>query len=144
MNTIVRIIVVLSVTLLVGCSNSVQRLELDSLPQPPAEKGLVYFFREKAFQGSAVTFGVYDGSDKIGVLQAGTFFFIEAEPGLHTYSAKTEVSDRLHVVVEAGRSHFIEGSVRLGLFVGQPELRLVNETEGKVAVEGLRPIVWTR
>ncbi len=143
MRRMVLVTVAVSALAIGGCS-SVQRLELSVLPEPSVEKGLVYFFREKAFQGSAVTLSVYDGDDKIGVLQNGTFFFIEAGPGLHTYSAKTEVSDRIHVAVEAGKCCFVKASTRLGLFVGQPELSLVNEAEGKAIVEELDYAVWKR
>jgi len=127
---------------LVGCGGSVKRLQLESLPEPPAGKGLVCFFRDGAFLGSAVSFSVYDEREKIGVLQSGTYFFVEAEPGLHTYVAKTEVSDRLHVVVEENQTVFIAGSAKLGAFVGQPVLRLANESEGRARIKELRPIAW--
>ena len=126
----------------VGCGGSVRRLELESLPEPPANKGLVCFFREGAFLGCAVNFSVYDDREKIGVLRNDSYFFVEAEPGLHTYVAKTEVSDRLHVVVEENQTLFIAGSTKLGAFVGQPVLRLANESEGRAKIKELTPIAW--
>lgn len=121
----------------VGCT-SVQKQSLNELPQVQSEKGLVYFYREKAFVGGGMSYYVCENGEKLGALQSGTFFFVEPEPGLHIYTAKTETENKVTLEIEKGKTYYIKGEIKMGVLVGQPELTIVHELEGKGEIPNLQ------
>ena len=53
---------------------------------PPEGKGLVVFFREKKFAGSAIRYKVREGTTELGTLISGGYFVHVADPGAHAYT----------------------------------------------------------
>ena len=120
-----------------GCT-SLQYQKLDKLPTVSEDKGLIYFFREKEFVGSMVSYYIYEGNEKLGGLQNGTFFYIEPTPGPHTYRAKTEAEEKVTINVVAGETYYVKAEVKMGLLCGQPDLTIVHELEGKSDIPNLK------
>ena len=104
-------------------------------------KGLVYFYREKSFVGSMVSYYVYEGEIKLGALKNGTFFFVDADPGEHKYRAKTEAGEDVTIKVEAGKTYYARGSVKMGVFAGRPELLEVSASEAGAKMPTLNYVV---
>ena len=120
-----------------GCA-SVEYKEIDTMPEVRADEGLVYFFREKKFAGSAVSYYIYEDNRRIGALKNGTFFYVRAEPGTHTYTAKTEATETVTLEVEAGETYYIKGEVDMGFFAGRPDLTIVAAQEGQSEIPNLK------
>lgn len=123
--------------LLAGCvTGTLQPTNL--IPEPEPDTGLVYFYREKRFSGGAVSYNIKEGDKVLGPIKNGTYFFVHAEPGVHTYTASTEETKSRTLTVEAGKTYYIECGVDVGFFVGQPVLKIVTADEAKAVIPGLK------
>lgn len=126
--------------LLASCAG-VQKAGAPAQPdRPEPGKGMVVFYRESSFVGMAVGFKVKEGGRAIGGLPNGSYFVTQAEPGLRTYTAATEATETATLTVEAGKTHYIRGSIKMGAFVGRPELLIVAPEEGVRAIAGLKRV----
>lgn len=81
--------------------------------------------------GMAISCNVREGDKVIGAIAHGTYFFVFAEPGRHTYSASTEGTSSRTLDVEAGKTYYIEASVEMGILAGHPSLKIANDAEAK-------------
>lgn len=118
------------VTVLIGCA-SVSKQAANVYPEPKPAKGLIYFYREKKFMGMAVSYNVKENEKVIGAIANGTYFFVFADPGKHSYTASTEASSSRTVDVEGGKTYYIEAGVEMGVFAGHPALKIASEAEAK-------------
>jgi hypothetical protein len=107
------------------------------MPTVQADKGLVYFYRESSFKGAAIHYDISDNGTVIGALQSGTYFYENATPGPHTYSAKTEASSEVTLNVEAGKTYYVKGSITFGFVAGHPKLEIADETAAQAALAKL-------
>ena len=137
LSTATILLVAFAATHLSGCA-SVRYEDLESIPDVQADKALVLFYRKSAMGGSALTYQVHDGTDLIGVLRSGTFFYLHTKPGAHTYSAQTVVSNSIAIDVVEGETYFIEGDVTMGYRVGHPRLRQRQANKAQPAIAKLR------
>ncbi len=96
---------------------------------------LIYFYRENKLMGMAISYNVNEGDQVIGALAHGTYFFVFADPGRHTYSATTEATSSRTLEVEGGKTYYIEASVELGVLAGHPALRIANQDEAKSVLQ---------
>lgn len=120
----------------VGCTST-------QIAPRPAEftakpgNGLVYFYREKSFVGMAVSYYVTEGETRLGAMKNGTFFTVDAAPGKHTYSAKTEVTREITLDVKEGETYYVKGGVTMGALAGRPSLTGVTEGEARDKISAL-------
>ena len=89
---------------------------------PPEGKGLVVFFREKKFAGSAIRYKVREGTTELGTLLSGGYFVHVAEPGAHAYTVHSEAKDVMNLEVEAGETYVVIGAITMGFMAGRPNL----------------------
>ena len=120
-----------------GCA-SVSRQATNIYPEAKPDKGLVYFFRERKFVGGAISYNVKENGNIIGAIGNGTYFFMFADPGSHSYSASTEATSSRTLDIEAGKTYYIECSVEMGVFAGRPSLKITSEAEGKAVLPSLQ------
>ena len=118
------------VVLFSGCA-SVNRQAVQVFPPAQTDKGVVYFFREHKLVGCAISYNIKEGDKVLGPAGNGTYFFVIAEPGSHTYTASTESATSRTINVEAGKIYYVECGVEMGVFAGRPSMRIVAEEEGK-------------
>jgi len=124
------------VAMLTGCA-SVSRQTTNVFPEPNPDKGLVYFFREKKFKGMSISYNVKENGQVVGALANGTYFFVFADPGKHSYTASTEASSTRSLDIEAGKTYYIEAGVEMGLFTGRPSLKIASDVEAKSVLPNL-------
>lgn len=120
-----------------GCA-SVTTQATNVFPEAKPDKGLVYFYREKKFVGSMISYNIKHQDVVIGALANGTYFFYEVNPGSHTFSASTEATVSRTLTVEAGKTYYIAGSVEMGVLAGRPGLTIPSEAEAKAVLPGLK------
>lgn len=123
--------------LLLGCA-SVHRQDIYRYADNKPGLGVVYFVREHRFTGSAISYDIEENGKVIGALANGTYFFVYAQPGTHSYSASTEVTSTCKVEVEAGKTYYVEGRVKFGILAPRPSLTLENELRGRSLLSAAR------
>jgi hypothetical protein len=119
-----------------GCAGMTRSTEHPT-PSIQPDHGLVYFFRESSFKGGAIQYDVRDNGNVIGALQSGTYFFENATPGKHTYSAKTEAESDVTIDVAAGQTYYVQGTISMGFFAGHPHLKLADASTAQPALAKL-------
>lgn len=109
-----------------------------SQPQISDTQALVYFYRPGKFTGSAVNYYINDNVVPVGALKSGSFFYYLANPGNHVFWSETEEKSSVHISAIAGETYYVEGGVRMGMWIGVPSLTLVPEQVGKNAIQKLK------
>jgi hypothetical protein len=114
--------------------------KIEGVPDAKPEPGqsVVYFYREKKFVGSAITYYIYDSDKKIGGLKTGTYFYYVASLGEHTFCAETETKVCKTLQLQVNTVYYIRGDVDLGFWVGRPNLTIVSNLEGKATIPNLQ------
>lgn len=91
------------------------------------DQALVVFFRAKKFSGGAIQFNVKDSDKHYGQLKNGTIMKVYTEPGEHTFFSQVISSDAITLNLEAGRTYYVQGSVKVGALAGRPKFNEVDE-----------------
>lgn len=99
-----------------------------ALPQPPAGKGQIVFFRPGGM-GFAVGCSVNENGQKVSSLGAGRYFIMVAAPGRHEFTAKSEAKDTLALEVEADETQFASCKIKMGIMIGRPDIRPSTEAD---------------
>jgi hypothetical protein len=107
------------------------------LPQLEAGKGLVVFYRLGKFGGSAIRFNLNHAEGFMGQLLNDTWLYKSVEPGEHTFWSQVISQDSITIRVEAGKTYYVKGVVKMGLVVGRPTFTQVSEQEGLNDLAGL-------
>jgi hypothetical protein len=71
----------------------------------------------------------------IGETAPNTYFYKEIAPGEHQLSTESEFSENnITLKAEAGKNYFVQQYIKMGVFVGGANLKMVPEEEGKIQV----------
>lgn len=101
---------------------------------PPNGKAGVYIYRN-TFVGQALKKDVSIDGAILGETANKVYFYKVVEPGKHVVSTESEFSDNtLSFDAEAAKNYYIEQYIKMGVFVGGANLRMVDEEEGKNGV----------
>jgi len=101
------------------------------VPQADPDKALVVFYRVKNFKGGAVRFNVQHAEGVIGTLNNGSFFYTYLEPGQHTFWAQVISQDSITLTLEAGKTYYVKGETKVGIYAGRPGFVAVSESQAK-------------
>ena len=98
----------------------------------------LYIYRDGG-PGTALKKDVFVNGDCVGETAPNVFFYHEVKGGgQHTISTESEFSPNdLLVETESGQNYFIEQYIKIGVFVGGADVKLVDEDEGKKDIEDL-------
>jgi len=135
MRNLLRTATVLFVLLLVAaCATTGPQFE--AATGVPADRALVYVYREAGFVGGGVSYMVRANDVEVSTLPAGGYFVYHAVPGEIEFSAKTEARTSVTIDAEAGKTYYIKGTIGVGVFVGHPHLAVVpNDVGAREIVE---------
>lgn len=106
---------------------------------PPSEgKAGLYIFRGGG-PGSALKKDIWIDGKCLGQSAPKVFFFEEvAGDQKHTISTESEFSPNdLSLVTASNRNYFVQQYIKMGVFVGGANLRVVDESEGKRQIQKL-------
>ena len=114
-------------------NRNTSRLPLD------ADYAAVYIYRPKMAVGSAIGYKVRMDTDSVvGRARNGKKFEVRVRDfGKHTFWAKTESADSVTIDVQRGQEYFIRCAMGIGVFVGKPDLNLV---ENHIAIKEFEEI----
>lgn len=107
-------------------------------PKLGADKGRVYFYRNKGELGAGVQPALQFDGAVVGKSQPGGYFYVDTTPGSHEAMASTEVERKLSFTVDKGEVKYVRTSVSMGLFVGHVVPQLVSATEAQPQLALLR------
>lgn len=98
------------------------------LPEPNDTNGQIVFFRPSG-QGGAIACSVHENGEKVSSLGGGRYFIMDATPGRHEFSVKTETTDTIALEVESGERQWVSCKIKMGLLVGRPDMRPATEED---------------
>jgi hypothetical protein len=94
---------------------------------PEVGKGQIVFYRTGGFVGAAISCNVRENDALIGGLSGGKYFVVQAQPGKHTYTTKSEAKDTLNMEVESGETYYVRCTIGAGVMAGRPNLSPVDK-----------------
>ncbi len=102
---------------------------------PSIGKSGLYIYRS-GFFGGALKKDIWVNDECIGESAPNVFFYIEVEGDKeHKVSTESEFSPNdIMIAVKSGLNYCIKQYIKLGLFVGGADLKVVDEKKGKEAV----------
>ena len=83
----------------------------------------VYFYRKASLKGAAINYNIYDDTVLIGKMTPGQVLVYYAKPGTRQFVAKMEAKSSTIMIVESGKTYFVECGVSVGVVVGNPTMR---------------------
>lgn len=101
--------------------------------EAPADRALIYVVRPTSI-GFAIKSFFFVDQEILGINRGSSYFFALVEPGRRVFWSKSENVDALEVMVEAGRTYFIQQHVRMGGFRARTKLELLDDTSGAEAL----------
>jgi hypothetical protein len=137
-------LVVMTTSLFAGCASvpmeSTERSNSLKSFNPPQDGNAALYIYRSGVLGGALKKDVWLDGKCVGETAPDIFFYEEVEGGKpHKVSTESEFSPNdMDIYAEAGKTYFIEQYLKMGLFVGGADLKLVDETTGKAAVSGLK------
>ena len=85
------------------------------ISQPPQDKALVTFVRP-SIVGGAVTFGIWDSENLVGVMNAGKCIQYQAAPGEHYFLARAENWSCVKADLAPGKHYVIKTNPMFGVW----------------------------
>ena len=127
------ILIVFLFSFMVGCSAvgkmpTAVDLKIRDL-HPPEGKALVYVLRPTSI-GSIVKMEVTANGQYIGATGGKRYIYTLLDPGKYIFSSKAENTSELHIVLEAGKTYYLEQKVKMGLIMARNELLRLDDIEG--------------
>jgi hypothetical protein len=122
----------LIVLLIPGCATLGPNYQkVDKIPEG---MGLVYIYRPNSFWGGGVSYYVNTGQTVITTLHSGGYYPYFAKPGELELWARTEAKTAVTLDVKAGETHYVKGTIGIGVVVGHPHLILVSKDVGEAEI----------
>jgi hypothetical protein len=130
------VLVGLSLVLVAGCAASGRAFEPISVKN---DESVVYVYRPThSYAGSAVSLPIRVDGEHIGRLPNSGYVYRLLTPGRHVVSSSTEVKAEVPFEAEGGKAYYISAGLEMGYFVGRPNLTMVPEEQGKLAILGTK------
>lgn len=132
-------------SLFVGCalvptnSNPAAANQLKQVQAPGEGKAGLYIYRSSSVVGAALKKDIWVDEECVGESARGVFFYKEIEGNKeHTIATESEFSPNLLVVkTDAGKNYFVQQYIKMGVFVGGANLKLVDEKQGQADIQKL-------
>lgn len=130
---------IVSSLVMTGCASvpmapKEQDIAMKKFEAPVANKAGLYVYRN-TFVGQALKKAVSLDGKLIGQTANKVYFYKPVDPGQHVLSTESEFGDNsLKFEASAGKNYFFEQYIKMGVFVGGANIRMVTEDEGKKAI----------
>jgi len=87
---------------------------LEPLPEPQADKGLIFVIRTANMVGAALSAKLAMDRNWVGVNRRSNYFYLAVEPGPHYFCVDANGRGLLSLVIEAGKTYYIEEKITMG------------------------------
>jgi hypothetical protein len=102
--------------------------------EPAPVLGNLYIVRKTTFVGSAIDISVKIDEQFIGIIQPGSYHFLELPPGEYTISAQTNGTVGKKVIdIVAGKNHFLQAEPPI-MFKTEVQVERLGDEEGRKLV----------
>ena len=109
------------------------------VPEPPAGKGQVVFFRRSSLMGMPYWTNVRENEAAYGKLGNGAYFIQPLEPGVHTFDTSVLGKDSMKVQVDPGETYYVEGKITMAL-IGYTIVMVPSDAATfRKVLKGMRP-----
>ena len=122
-------VVLASLTLSVPALASESTPEQVVVPNPPAGKSEVVFFRHAGFAGSAISCAPSENGKKISSLSPGRFAILVTDPGPHVYAGGSNVKDGVALNLKPDSITYVQCTIRVGFWVGLPVFTIAHDED---------------
>ena len=65
---------------------------------------------------------VRENGVEINKMSNGAYFIADVEPGTHTFTAESEIVNKLTLEIDPGETYFVKGEFSMGLVINHPNL----------------------
>jgi hypothetical protein len=89
------------------------------------------FSRPKKFTASAIRFNGHHSGGSLGTLRIGTLRYRYFQPEQHQFWSQGISQDSIMLNVAPGKVYFVNGGTKMGVVVGRPKFRQVDESTGR-------------
>ena len=133
-------IVALGIAVLSGCASVPMETPsadaaLKSFPAPPADKAVLYIYRD-SFAGQGLKKTLKIDGEVIGETTNRTYFYRLVNPGNRVLATESEFSDNtINLMAIAGQNHYVRQSIKMGVFVGGAKLEVVPEATAQAQLQ---------
>ena len=70
----------------------------------------------------ALSYSVHEGDTGVGKLGNGSYFVVAEDPGPHVFTMNGEVTDTLHLEVDAGETQYVQQTLGVGIMSARPHI----------------------
>lgn len=120
-----------SFAVLAGCMENGTVMQTSSQLAPQDGQALVVFYRPASFAGGAIRFNVQHSDGPVGQLTSGAVLQKQVDPGTNTLWAQAISQDAITIQAEVGRTYYVRGDVRMGIYAGRPKFTQVSESQAR-------------
>ena len=133
-----RIVMLLLAVVLAGCAASGPKYSeiKNSIPALQPEQGRIFFYRSSSV-GFAVQPNILLNGAVVGEMVPQGFFYVDRAPGTYLATARTEAEASVEIPLAANETKYVRGSISLGIFVGRPNLNLVDSKDALIELADL-------
>lgn len=97
----------------------------------PADKALVYVVLPTNLVGYADKMKVRCNGKYLGATGGKRFIYAILDPGSYVFVSEAENKSELAIVLEAGKTYYLEQKVKMGILKARNSLERLSDTEGK-------------
>lgn len=129
--------VLLLAAALSGCASGPKFSEMkNSIPELNPDQGRIYVYRPSAL-GAAIRPNILFNGTVVGEMVSRGFFFVDSVPGSYLVSARTEAEASVQITLQANQTQYVKASMTLGVFVGRPQLEVVDGASALIELQDL-------
>lgn len=110
-----------------------------AIAAPAPGKGQVVFYRPSGM-GPLIRCTVRENGKMVARVGNGKYYVMQAEPGAHAYTAKTESTDTVRVEVEPDETTYVKCKISMGIMAGRPNLSPSDAAEFAKLGKKLKPV----
>jgi hypothetical protein len=100
-----------------------------------ADQAVIYVYRPSTdAMGSGMALDMSCDGQKFGSLRWSGYVAVVVMPGAHHISCQIESPAEVNFVAEAGKSYYIQADLQGGIILYRPQLTMVPEENGKLAI----------
>lgn len=98
------------------------------------DRALLYVLRPTSV-GAAIKSFFFVDDTIVGINRGSSYFFVDVPPGRHVLWSKSENVDAVEMVLEAGKTYYVQQQVQMGGFKARTKLEVLSDEDGRVKLE---------
>ncbi len=136
-----KAVLILASLWLAACATATgpsMKQQYGGLLEPPAGMGRIYFYRTSVPWMATVKPDVIVNGKNVGTSRFDRYFFRDAQPGRYEVFLTSDPDRPIYFTLASGQVQFVKAVVRWTLIGTKLTAKVVEEAEGRQAVENLK------